>query len=106
MARDSSPNMQTLVGKTLAETVSSLALEERSFNYTDEPPGKLKMIRVSPEPGTELEIHLDYDSALLFSADRVWPLSRIGAAKVLGLVQHRGTERKVFGEIHTALSRP
>lgn len=98
--------MQALVGRSLSEAVLSLALDERALRYTDEPPGKLKMISVSPEPGMEIEIHLHYDSALLFSEDQAWPLSRIGAAKVLGFVERRGRERRVFGEIHTALSRP
>lgn len=101
-----STKMQALVGRSLSEAVLSLALDERALRYTDEPPGKLKMISVSPEPGMEIEIHLRYDSALLFSEDQAWPLSRIGAAKVIGFVERRGRERRVFGEIHTALSGP
>ncbi len=99
-------DMQSLVGKSLGDAASALRLEERAFRYVDEPPGKLKVVTVAPEPGTELEVHLHYDSALLFSEDRDWPLSRIGGAKVLGLVERRGRERRVFGEIHARLSRP
>jgi len=98
--------MQSLVGKSLAEAATALGLEERGFRYVDEPPGKLKVVTVAPEPGVDLELHLHYDSALLFSEDRAWPLSRIGGAKVLGLVERRGAERRVLGEIHARLSRP
>lgn len=97
--------MQALVGRSLTDVVTALQLEERGFSYVDAPPGKLKVVRAAPEPGHEIEIHLHYDSALLFSEDRAWPLSRIGTAKVLGLVVRR-PERRVFGEIHARLSRP
>ena len=93
-----------LVGNPLRTVVSELGLEESSFHFVDEPPGKLKVIRV--ESPAEIEVHLRYDAATLFSDKRGWPLERIGGAEVIGLVWRSGDRRRVFGVIHERLSMP
>lgn len=105
-ARDIAPaELASLVGRPLSETVSKLGLDEASFDYTDEPPAKLKMIRLERDQ-TFLEIHLQYEPELLFSDRRKWPLAKIGAATVIGFVHTRGNDRRVVGVIHEALTLP
>lgn len=99
-------DFERLVGKPLSEVVTELALDEATFGYVDEPPAKLKVVRVDRSEEDWLEIHLKYDSAVLFSEDRKWPLAEIGSAAVLGFVVQRGDDRRVVGVVHERLSRP
>jgi hypothetical protein len=87
------------VGQPLAEVVTRLGLREGSLSYEDEPPGKLRAVRAAVGPDEEIVIHLRYDSALLFSQDRSWPLARIGPAVVVGVAWRRGPDRRVHGEV-------
>jgi hypothetical protein len=100
------PDLEPLVGRPLSEVVTKLFVDEKGFSYADEPPAKLKVLRIDRGGDESLEIHLKYDSAILFDEDRKWPLSKIGAAEVLGFVHHRGNDRRVVGVIHERLSRP
>jgi hypothetical protein len=94
-------DMQTLVGKPIAEVVAALGLDESTFHYRHEPPGKLRAI-VAPagdDAGAgEIELWLVYDSSTLFSTDAKWPLSRIGSAVVRGIAVRKGEQVTRYGD--------
>jgi hypothetical protein len=94
-----------LVGQSVHVALATLALPADALSYSDEPPGKLRMLG-APMEGGEIELHLQYEPSILFSERRTWPLDRIGAAKVIGIVWHDAAGRHVFGTIDAGMTRP
>ncbi len=111
-----SDGLGAFIDKPLSELVRRLSLVAEGIRYNDEPPGKLRSFSVKippvgrPEslasatpsavvgkPMRELRIYLHYDAKFLFSAERHWPLDKIGGAKVLGIRLREATQTRDFG---------
>jgi len=104
------------IDKPLSDLLRRLSLVDEGIRYHDEPPGKLRSFSVElpsvprpdslpsatpsaavDKPTRELRIYLHYDAKFLFSAERHWPLAKIGGAKVLGIRLREATQTRNFG---------
>ncbi len=73
------------IGLTVGEVLEQCNCDERSLDHIDEPPGKLRAVKVICETNGQKDpvvLEFEYDSSL-FSAERNWSFDLVKKQKVV-----------------------